>query len=115
MEAIRLRQSLAEIAPGTRASRVIDQAQGSGAVSFGELELDPGHGFRLHRHKVEEAVFIVEGKARFTVADETFETEGDAVALMPAGVAHRVENIGDSTLRLVFFFPAVNVDREWCD
>ncbi|MGH7490214.1 MAG: hypothetical protein ACREMY_32095, partial [bacterium] len=60
---------MAEISPGVRGHRVIDQPQGSGAITVGELEIAPDAALAKHRHKVEEAIVVVSGRALFTLAD----------------------------------------------
>ena len=104
---------MVEISPGVRGHRVVDQPQGSGAVTVGELEVVPGAGLARHRHKVEEAIMVVEGRARFTLGDEASEVGPGTMLLAPAGRPHSLECIGSETLRIYFVFPAVNVEREW--
>jgi quercetin dioxygenase-like cupin family protein len=102
-----------DVSPGVRAHRVVDQSQGSGAVTVGELEIEPGASLALHRHKVEEVVIIVSGQARFTLDGEASDVSHGAILHAPAGQPHSLECISPEPLRIYFVFPAVNVEREW--
>ena len=105
---------LVEVVPGVRGRRIIDRDHGSGAVTLGELEVDPGAALPLHRHRVEEVVIVLlAGRARFEVDGVADEVGQGAILLAPAGTAHSLSCVGDEMLRAYFTFPAVNVDREW--
>ncbi|MHB8398059.1 MAG: cupin domain-containing protein [Candidatus Limnocylindrales bacterium] len=104
---------MVDVLPGLRARRVVDQARGAGAVTLGEMEIDPGVRLPLHRHKVEEVVVIVDGTGRFTADDAAREVATGSVLLAPAGSAHALENTGSVILRILFIFPSVNVERVW--
>lgn len=104
---------MAEVLPGLRTRRVIDQPSGAGAVTLGELEIDPGGRLPLHRHLVEEVVVALEGAGQLVVDGERHELARGSVGFAPAGSAHSLENVGDSVLRILFVYPAVNVQRYW--
>lgn len=57
-----------------------------------------GSGPVLHRHPYDEVFIIRQGRARFTVGDETTEAEAGDVLLAPAGVPHKFENLGPGRL-----------------
>jgi mannose-6-phosphate isomerase-like protein (cupin superfamily) len=46
--------------------------------------------------------FIVSGKARVWVGDESKETSGPAVAFIPQNTNHYVKNIGDEPLQYIY-------------
>ena len=102
-----------DVSPGVRAHRVVDQPHGSGAVTVGELEVEPGASLALHRHKVEEVVMVVSGHARFTLNGDASDVGPGAILHAPAGEPHSLECISAEPLRIYFVFPAVNVEREW--
>jgi len=104
---------LAEVVPGVRGRRIIDREHGSGAVTLGDLEIEPGASLPLHRHRVEEVVMILSGHGRFELDGVVEEVGPGAVVLTPAGVAHGLSCVGTEPLRIYFTFPAVDVDREW--
>jgi len=61
----------------------------------------PGQGLPLHTHPYVETIFVVEGRARVTIADDTREVNAGAIAVIPANTPHRFVNTGDSVLRQV--------------
>lgn len=59
------------------------------------LEIKPGAGIslQLHRHRSEHWV-VVEGEARVTRGDQVLSLQHDQSTYIPAGVMHRLENLG---------------------
>jgi quercetin dioxygenase-like cupin family protein len=98
--------------PGIRIRRLVDQSGGSGAITFGELEIDPQRALALHRHKVEEVIYVLEGSAEAHVDGRSMNFSRADAILAPAGVPHSLANVGEDVLRVAFMFPAVNVERE---
>ena len=101
-----------ERSPGIKVRQLINQERGSGAVTLGEAIMDPGSSLELHTHKIEEGILIAEGTATLVCGSETQTlTAGDAI-LAPAGEAHLLSNKSQGIVRFIFFFPAVNTQRE---
>ena len=98
--------------PGVKVRQLINQEKGAGAVTLGEGILSPGSSLVLHTHKIEEAIIIAEGTATLTCGKETQTLEvGDAI-LAPAGEAHLLANHSQKPVKFIFFFPAINTQRE---
>jgi quercetin dioxygenase-like cupin family protein len=57
--------------------------------------LEPGHTPRPHSHDHEQIVYIVSGRVRFTVGDESAEMGPGDVLLVPPNVEHFAETLGD--------------------
>ena len=57
--------------------------------------LEPGHEPRPHSHDYEQIVYIVSGRVRFTVGDESAEMGAGDVLLVPPNVEHFAETLGD--------------------
>ena len=52
-----------------------------------------------HQHELsEQAYYVLEGKARVRLGDQTYEAGPGTVFYIPAGTEHQLWNIGDSTL-----------------
>lgn len=68
-------------------------------LSLAEATLEPGASTKNHIHKtVEEIYYILVGKGKMTVGDETFDVRaGDAIAHEP-GVPHKLTNTGEIPL-----------------
>lgn len=67
---------------------------GAGAtLSWSRLE--PGHTPRPHSHPHEQIVFIVEGTARFVVGNEEKTLVPGDLIVIPSGVEHFAETVGE--------------------
>lgn len=66
------------------------------------ITLKPGAAIslQLHHHRSEHWV-VVAGRARVTRADEQFELLANESTYIPAGVKHRLENIGSEPLQII--------------
>lgn len=104
----------AEVFPGVFARQIVHRGRGSAAITMGEVVLQPGATLPRHLHKVEEVIFIVEGNGQVALGDETLEVSPNTTIYAPAGVRHQFTNTGAIPLRLVFAFPAVEVERILC-
>jgi quercetin dioxygenase-like cupin family protein len=56
---------------------------------------------------------VLAGVANFTVLGQTTEVSSGQVLLAPAAAEHSLVNRGDSIVRILFAYPAVNVERIW--
>lgn len=67
--------------------------------SLAEARLPPGASTTPHHHPVtEEIYYILRGRGRMRIGQETHEVSvGDAIAI-PPGASHQITNIGDETL-----------------
>lgn len=57
-----------------------------------------GAGPTLHVHPYDEIFTITEGRARFTVGDQTIDAEAGDVVLGPANIPHGYQNLGPGRL-----------------
>lgn len=60
-----------------------------------------------HKHEdCEELMYIISGRARLVIEDgqEEYEIGPDTAIYSPKGVTHRLENIGDTELKLVWVY-----------
>lgn len=66
------------------------------------IDVLPGHRLSLqsHGHRSEHWV-VVEGTARVTIDDAMFDVGANESKYIPQGAVHRLENVGDSALRIV--------------
>ena len=100
-----------EVVPGIFQIHYIDKCTGSGGVSMGSVTLKPGTMLNIHTHKVEDAMVIIEGKGLFFLDGEEHSIEKGMAVVAPAGVPHGLKNDGTTDLKLVYTWPAVEVDR----
>lgn len=92
---------------------LIDPASGAGAVTLGELIIEPGAELPLHKHLVEEAFFIFEGHGVALIGDDEIPVSAGDAVLAPTAVHHGFRNSGDRQLKMAFFYPAVNPVTEF--
>ena len=57
-----------------------------------------GDGPRLHVHTYDEVFIIRQGRARFTVGDQTIDAEAGDIVFGPANIPHKFENLGPGRL-----------------
>lgn len=58
-----------------------------------------------HVHETEEeAMFLISGRAKFVVGGEEFDLEPETAFFAPVGVEHKVINIGDEPLKIVWVY-----------
>lgn len=57
-----------------------------------------GEGPALHVHPYDEIFTITEGRARFSVGDETIDAEAGDIVLGPANIPHGYQNLGPGRL-----------------
>jgi mannose-6-phosphate isomerase-like protein (cupin superfamily) len=84
-------------------------------VSVIVVEMTPGDGVRLHRHRYEEVFVLLEGEATFRLGDERRVAHAPAVLVAPAGVAHGFVNTGSGVLRQVDIHVNAEFDTEWLE
>src|SRR5918998_558555 len=85
---------------GENASRFDGHEHGA-SVSFFISRNRPGTGPDLHRHPYEETFIVQDGKARFTVGEETIEATAGEIVVVPAGTPHKFVNTGQTRLRQI--------------
>jgi quercetin dioxygenase-like cupin family protein len=69
-------------------------------------ECQPGMDVNPHSHDFEQLVYILQGRVRFHLGDEAHELSAGSMLVVPAGVRHYMEILGDETvLNLDVFSP----------
>lgn len=97
--------------PGIVSKLVMNREKGSAAITVGELRIAEGGTLPLHVHKVEEALVFISGEAEVEVNGKVTHVSPTSVLLAPAGTKHTIRNVGTAEVRIIFFFPAVEVER----
>ena len=108
---LELVQGWVEAEPSTRGRFHFPIHAGVGATSTSAIyfEVEPGNRIPWHLHTAEEILFVVAGEAEGEVGDERGSLSAGGLALVPAGVRHRVTNAGPGTLRVLGFFSSAAV------
>ena len=66
--------------------------------------ISPGNGTGMHKHDVDEIMYVASGRGVGEVLDEVMELREDVIVFSPKDVEHQVKNTGNETLKLVCFF-----------
>ncbi len=66
----------------------------------------PGHRQGRHTNSAEETHLILQGTAEIGTEEEKATATAGHVIVIPARMPHDVKNVGDETLRVVFFLPS---------
>ena len=78
-------------------------------------QIAPGDRIPLHRHDVDEAIIIVEGRGTYHLNGEDQPIHAGDVVFVPAGTVHGTVNDSTVPLHLHAFFPATRVRMEMLD
>ncbi len=68
-----------------------------------------------HTDSAEEVIVVASGVATVTVGEETTTAGEGAIALVPAGVPHDVQNAGEAVLRFWAIYAATDVTTTYED
>jgi len=82
---------------------------GSGAITLGEVSLDPGSELPMHTHRIEEAMMISRGSVTVVLNGETHVLKAGDALLVPAGTKHTLGNRSKDIAGFYFFYPGVEV------
>lgn len=108
----RTERSLNEVAPGIRRASFFDAAEGAQQLSLILAEIDPGKEIPLHRHEVEEGLYVLEGSGAVAIGGEERPIAAGSFCVMPAREYHTVRNTGSGVMKLVAAFSGTNVKME---
>ncbi len=73
-------------------------------------ECEPGMELRPHSHDFDQIAMITSGRAVYHVGDEPNDVGPGSVLLVPAGVEHYIEPIGDEVVENVDVFAPARDD-----
>lgn len=67
--------------------------------------IDAGGHMPLHTNTVEHEQYVLSGRARVVIGDQTIEAEEGDILLIPAGVPHSYETLGDDPYSFLCLVP----------
>ena len=102
-----------ESLPDSGSSHRFDGSDHGAPVSFFLTHSAPGEGPGLHSHPYTETFIIEQGRATFTVGDETIEAEEGDIVVAGAGIPHGFVNSGSGVLRSVNIHPVAEMETVW--
>jgi mannose-6-phosphate isomerase-like protein (cupin superfamily) len=96
--------------PGLSRLTLVHRPTGAGALTVRIVTVGPGVATRLHWHKIEEAMLVLEGRGQAVLGDEVMDIAAGETLLGPARIRHGFVNPGPEPMKLVVAFPAVEVE-----
>ena len=83
----------------------IAKVQGSNSIAFLSESFRPGDAIPVHKHLNEdELIFIHKGSGLFTLGDKQYQLKEGAVAVVPKGIWHGLQNNGNENLEMRFAY-----------
>jgi quercetin dioxygenase-like cupin family protein len=73
-------------------------------------ECQPGMDIRPHSHEFDQIALITKGRAIYHIGDDDNEVGPGSVMLIPAGVEHYIEPLGDETVHNIDVFAPARDD-----
>jgi quercetin dioxygenase-like cupin family protein len=67
--------------------------------------MEPGGGMPRHTNTVEHEQYVLRGRARIGIGEETFEVAPGDVVFIPAGVPHWYESTGEEPFEFLCMVP----------
>lgn len=74
--------------------------------------IEAGGHMPLHTNTVEHEQYVISGRALVKLGDKTIEAKAGDVLLIPAGVPHSYETIGDETYSFLCLVPKMEDEIE---
>jgi quercetin dioxygenase-like cupin family protein len=73
-------------------------------------ECKPGMDVRPHVHEFDQIAMIVAGRAVYRVGEVANQMESGSIVLIPAGVEHSIEPVGDEVVKNIDVFTPCRAD-----
>jgi len=89
---------------GVRGKFLVNKETPANNVTLLLNDVDPGASVPLHRHSVEETVYLFEGTIWAQIGDQRYTVTPHDSVLFPAGVPHAWGNAGESVARMLWTF-----------
>jgi quercetin dioxygenase-like cupin family protein len=73
-------------------------------------DCEPGMDVRPHSHEFDQIAMIAKGRAIYHIGDDPCEVGPGSIMLIPAGVEHYIEPVGDETVENIDVFAPARQD-----
>jgi putative monooxygenase len=84
---------------------ISDKSHGASNLSMGMAIIPPGSEIPWHQHpEQQEVMIVIQGEGKAVIGDEEEIVTLESAFFVPEGVRHRVQNIGDVDLRIVWCY-----------
>lgn len=85
--------------------QVLISAQEGPNFALRRFRMHKGGGMPRHTNTVEHEQYVLRGRARIGIGDETYEVASGDVVFIPEGVVHYYENIGEEPFEFLCVIP----------
>ena len=92
--------------PNYRKWLITEPGDGTTSTDASFSEVGVGTGAPLHTHEDDELIVILDGALRVRIGDDSHDVGADHTIVVPPGVPHGFEAIGEAPARILGFFPA---------
>lgn len=79
----------------------------------GYVVVYPGGGIPEHEHEMEETYFIISGNGMVAVGSETRAVTAGDLVLIESGLAHSLNNIGETDMVMMFVYSPKTIAEHW--
>ncbi len=110
---LELREAWSDADAAMRVRSAFPLHAGAGAKSSAVVyfEIEPGEHLGRHTDGAEEILLVVDGTGEAEVDGERVPLDAGSLAVVPELVPHAVYNTGDTTLKVVGFFAAAELEH----
>ncbi|HMB93196.1 MAG TPA: cupin domain-containing protein [Rhodothermales bacterium] len=96
-----------------RADFPLSAEKGSTSTAVVYFELEPGCKLGRHTDSAEEVLLVLQGNAEITVGTKSGQVSAGELVVVPEMVPHSIHNVGDTTVKVVGFFPRGHIVSEF--
>ena len=103
----------AAVPRGGVSAEVVGEEHGGVGASLIFVDMEPGRGPGLHRHRYTELFVVLEGRATILGGDEGLTMEAGDVVVIPAGQPHGFKATGEGRYRQISVHLSPRFETEW--
>jgi len=85
--------------------QVLISAQEGPNFALRKFSMKPGGGMPRHTNSLEHEQYVLRGRARIGIGEETYEVNAGDVVFIPEGAIHFYDNIGDEPFEFLCIIP----------
>lgn len=85
--------------------QVLISAEEAPNFALRKFSMQPGGGMPRHTNTVEHEQYVLRGRARIGIGEQTYEVHAGDVVFIPEAIVHFYENIGDEPFEFLCIVP----------
>ena len=94
--------------PGVKGVKMRVLSPDEGSFVMRVFEVEPGGNTPSHSHPWEHQVYVLSGRGRVFIGDESFDVEEGFFVYVPPNVPHQFVNAGEDVFRFICAIPKVS-------